>query len=103
MSSRSGAAQSCSRRRRAESLSSPASSLSIWPAVGSNVRASDGETLRQLALTGAGLARFSRFHVQADLDSGRLLAVLEQYNPQDVAPIHAVYLGKPDRLPSRVR
>jgi DNA-binding transcriptional LysR family regulator len=68
-----------------------------------NVRASDGETLRQLALTGAGLARLSRFHVQADLDSGRLLAVLEKYNPRDMAPIHAVYLGKADRLPSRVR
>jgi DNA-binding transcriptional LysR family regulator len=71
--------------------------------VRSNVRASDGETLRQLALVGAGLARLSQFHVQADLDSGRLLAVLEKYNPRDMAPIHAVYLGKPDRLPSRVR
>jgi DNA-binding transcriptional LysR family regulator len=67
------------------------------------VRASDGETLRQLALAGAGLARLSRYHVQADLDSGRLLAVLEKYNPRDMAPIHAVYLGKADRLPSRVR
>jgi len=68
-----------------------------------SVRASDGETLRQLALVGAGLARLSRYHIQADLDAGRLIAVLEKYNPHDVAPIHAVYLGKAGRLPSRVR
>jgi DNA-binding transcriptional LysR family regulator len=68
-----------------------------------SVRASDGETLRQLALAGAGLARLSRYHVQADLDAGRLVPVLEKYNPHDMAPIHAVYLGKAGRLPSRVR
>ena len=68
-----------------------------------NVRASDGETLRQLAIAGAGLARLSRYHIQADLDAGRLLPVLEKYNPHDMAPIHAVYLGKAGRLPSRVR
>lgn len=68
-----------------------------------SVRASDGETLRQLAVMGAGLARLSRYHVQADLDAGRLMAVLEKYNPHDVAPIHAVYFGKLGRLPSRVR
>ena len=68
-----------------------------------SVRASDGETLRQLAVAGAGLARLSRYHVQADIDAGRLVAVLEKYNPNDVEPIHAVYLGKAERLPSRVR
>jgi DNA-binding transcriptional LysR family regulator len=67
------------------------------------VRASDGETLRHLALAGAGLARLSRYHVQADLDAGRLVPVLEKFDPREVAPIHAVYLGRPDRLPSRVR
>lgn len=67
------------------------------------VRASDGETLRHLALAGAGLARLSRYHIQADIDAGTLVPVLEKYNPRDVAPIHAVYLGKADRLPSRVR
>lgn len=67
------------------------------------VRASDGETLRHLALAGAGLARLSRYHIQADIDAGRLVPVLEKYNPRDIAPIHAVYLGKVDRLPSRVR
>lgn len=72
------------------------------PASGT-VRAGDGETLRHLALAGAGLARLSRYHVEADLAAGRLVAVLEKNNPGDVAPIHAVYLGKPGRLPARVR
>jgi DNA-binding transcriptional LysR family regulator len=67
------------------------------------VRASDGETLRLLALAGAGLVRLSRYQIQADLDAGRLVAVLEKHNPGDMAPIHAVYLGKVERLPSRVR
>jgi DNA-binding transcriptional LysR family regulator len=71
--------------------------------VDSRVRAADGEMLRKLALAGAGLVRLSRFHVQADLDAGRLLPLLERFNPGDLAPIHAVYLGKPGRLPARVR
>lgn len=68
-----------------------------------NVRAGDGETLRQLAVAGAGLVRLSRYQVQADIDAGRLLPVLEKHNPGDSAPLHAVYLGKAGRLPSRVR
>ena len=67
------------------------------------LRSSDGEALRQMAVAGLGLARLSRYHVQADLDAGRLLAVLEKYNPMEVEPIHAVYLGKPGSLPARVR
>lgn len=67
------------------------------------LRASDGEALRLLALEGAGMARLSRFQVQADLDAGRLVTVMERHNPRDAEPIHAVYLGKPGRLPGRVR
>jgi DNA-binding transcriptional LysR family regulator len=67
------------------------------------VRASDGEAIRQLALAGAGIARLSRYHVQHDLDAGRLVALLEKHNPRDTAPIHAVYVGRPERLPARVR
>lgn len=68
-----------------------------------NVRAADGETLRVLVVEGLGLARLSRYHVQGDIDAGRLVPVMEEFNPGDVAPIHAVYLGKAGRLPARVR
>jgi len=67
------------------------------------LRASDGETLRHLALAGVGLARLSRYHIQGDIDAGTLVPVLEKFNPRELAPIHAVYLGKAGRLPSRVR
>lgn len=72
------------------------------PVIG-NVRAGDGETLRQLLVEGIGLGRLSLYHIQADIDAGRLVPVLEEFNPGDVAPIHAVYLGKAGRLPARVR
>ncbi|MDM0071294.1 LysR family transcriptional regulator [Variovorax sp. J31P207] len=71
--------------------------------VNGNVRAGDGEALRALLLAGVGLGRLSLYQVQADLDAGRLVPVLEDFNPGDTAPIHAVYLGKPGRLPARVR
>src|SRR5262245_22066654 len=67
------------------------------PVIG-NVRAGDGETLRQLLIKGVGLGRLSLYHVQADIDAGRLIPVLEEFNPGDIAPIHAVYLGKAGRL-----
>ena len=72
------------------------------PIVG-NVRAADGESLRRLALEGVGLARLSIYHIESDLKAGRLVPVMEDFNAHDEEPIHAVYLGKPGRLPARVR
>lgn len=72
------------------------------PLVG-NVRAGDGETLRRLVLEGVGIGRLSLYHVRADLAAGRLVPLLEAYNPREVEPIHAVCLGKAGRLPARVR
>ncbi|MEO6016062.1 MAG: LysR family transcriptional regulator [Polaromonas sp.] len=66
-------------------------------------RVSDGEALRHLVLAGAGLARLSVFHIQRDLDAGRLIPVAENLNPGEREPIHAVFVGKGGRLPARVR
>jgi DNA-binding transcriptional LysR family regulator len=71
--------------------------------INGRVRVSDGEALRALVLAGMGLARLSAFHVQHDIDAGRLVAVLEQYNPGDIEPLHAVFLGRGGHLPARVR
>lgn len=68
-----------------------------------SVRASDGEASRLLALGGAGLARLALFHVGPDIEAGRLVPVLEDYNPGDREDIHAVYLGQGGPLPARVR
>ncbi|HEX2887923.1 LysR family transcriptional regulator [Vineibacter terrae] len=68
-----------------------------------NAQASDGETLRRLALAGLGLARLAMFHVRADIAAGRLMPVLEDCNPGDTEAVHAVFLGQGGHLPARVR
>lgn len=68
-----------------------------------NVQASDGEALRQLALEGVGLARLAAFQVRDDIETGRLLPVLEECNPGDVEEVHAIFLGQGGHLPTRVR
>lgn len=74
----------------------------IVPAVGS-IQASDGEGLRRLALSGAGLARLAAFTVRDDLAAGRLVPVLEHLNPGDREAFHAIHVGQGGPLPSRVR
>lgn len=71
--------------------------------IGEVVRVNDGDVMRELALHGTGLARLSLYHAWADVLAGRLVPVLEEFNTGDLEPIHAVYLGKPDRLPPRTR
>ena len=68
-----------------------------------NTQISDGEALRVVAVAGLGLARLAEFQVRADLDAGRLVPVLEDYNPGDTEEIHAVYVGQGAHLPARVR
>ena len=66
-------------------------------------RASDGEIARRLALGGVGLARLALFHIGPDIEAGRLVPVLQSYNPGDREDIHAVYVGHTAPLPARVR
>jgi DNA-binding transcriptional LysR family regulator len=68
-----------------------------------NLRASDGETLRRLALEGLGLARLALFHVGPDIESGRLIAVMNDLNPGDTQGVYAVFIGQGGNLPARVR
>ena len=70
--------------------------------VGGNVTANNGETLVQLALRGAGITRVGNFHIAEELASGRLVPLLEPFNPQDREAIHAVFVGGP-AMPARVR
>lgn len=68
-----------------------------------NTQAGDGLALRQLAVLGVGLARVSLFHAAADIAAGRLVPILEKYNPGDTETFSAVFLGHGGQLPSRVR
>lgn len=74
----------------------------LYQPVSGSVLVNNGETLRQLALAGAGIARLGQFHVANDLKSGALVPVLERFNPGDVELIHAVYIGG-GQVPPRVR
>lgn len=68
-----------------------------------NTQISDGEALRAVAVAGLGVARLAAFQVRADLDAGRLVPVLEDYDPGETEDIHAVYVGQGAHLPARVR
>lgn len=71
--------------------------------MGDVLRVNDGEAMRALVLVGAGMARLSLYHAWDDLQAGRMKVVLEDFNPGDLEPIHAVYVGKPGQLPARTR
>lgn len=71
--------------------------------VSGRVQASDGEGVRQLALSGVGLARLAGFTVRDDIAAGRLVPVLDHLQTGDKETFHAVYVGQGGPLPSRVR
>jgi len=84
----------------------------IWPfradgrdfalCVKGNIEANNGETLGQLAANGVGIARVGAFSVAGEIAAGRLVPILEVYNPGDIELIHAVFVGGAN-TPARVR
>lgn len=68
-----------------------------------NVLLSDGESMRQSALAGLGIARLANFHIKADIEAGRLVPLLEPFNSGETEAIHAVFIGPGQQLPHRVR
>lgn len=71
------------------------------PVIGSMV-VNNGETMKQMALAGVGVARLGLFHVANEIGDGRLIPLMEDHNPGDLEMIHAVHVaGGP--LPPRVR
>lgn len=91
-------------------------SLDVWPFDGSrvgetarldqtvkgNIQVDNGETMRRLCLAGLGLARLSDFHISPDLKTGRLVAVLEDFNPGDTEPVQALYVDH-THMANRIR
>lgn len=84
----------------------------VWPfrregrdfalTVKGSIEANNGETLGQLAAAGVGIARVGSFSVAEEIASGRLVPILEEFNPGDVEQIHAVFVGGAS-TPARVR
>ena len=84
----------------------------VWPfrrdgkdgtlAVSGSVEANSGETLLQLALDGVGIARLGNFGIGRAIATGRLIPLLEPYNPGDREVFHAVFVGGTN-MPTRIR
>jgi DNA-binding transcriptional LysR family regulator len=74
----------------------------VVPVTG-NAQVSDGEALRRLVVAGLGLARLAAFQVTEDIAAGRLVPVLERFNPGDKEEVHAVFVGQGGHVPARVR
>ncbi|MEO8319721.1 MAG: LysR family transcriptional regulator [Bradyrhizobium sp.] len=70
--------------------------------VSGNLQLNNGETMRQIVLSGTGIARLGRWHVADAIQSGALVPLLEEFNPGDLELVHAVYLGG-GNVPGRVR
>lgn len=70
--------------------------------VSGNLKASSGSIIRRFCLSGLGIGRVGRFHVEPDIESGRLIPVLEDFNAGDTEQFHAVYAGH-EHLAVRVR
>ena len=66
------------------------------------IKASNGETVRQLALRGHGITCLSEFMVWKDLQDGRLVALFEDQIELRYQSIHAVYYQQ-EHLPKRIR
>ncbi|MNQ27544.1 HTH-type transcriptional regulator DmlR [compost metagenome] len=75
-------------------------SLNQWPlrhplgdalAISPSLQASSGETLRQLALAGAGIVCLADFMTRADRARGELVQILAPHTVEVRQPIHAVY------------
>ncbi len=95
------------RPRRADELSGHAllgftqpESLNEWPLrdqdeallrIKPTVKASSGETLRQLALADAGIVCLSDFMTRADREAGRLIPLFMRQTVDQRQPINAVY------------
>jgi DNA-binding transcriptional LysR family regulator len=66
------------------------------------ILANNGETMRQLALDGLGIARLGMFHIAGDLEAGKLVEVLQDHNPCDLEEIHLIFRRQRHMAP-RVR
>jgi DNA-binding transcriptional LysR family regulator len=88
------------------------SSLNEWPfiqdgrpfsvAVGGNFSANNGDSLREFVLSGVGIARLASFMIGDDIREGRLVALLEEYHPQDTLGVFAVFFRQ-KYMPARIR
>jgi len=61
-----------------------------------------GDLLRDLALSGAGIVRLAEFHIGQDIQEGRLVPLLQRYAQDSVEPIYMIYTNR-KHLSPRIR
>jgi len=61
-----------------------------------------GDLLRDLALSGAGIVRLAEFHIGQDIQEGRLVPLLQPYAQDSVEPIYMIYTNR-KHLSPRIR
>lgn len=66
------------------------------------VETNNGDTQGRLAIEGLGIARVCAETVSHQIKAGKLVALLEEFNPGDGEEIHAVFVGG-SHIPARVR
>jgi DNA-binding transcriptional LysR family regulator len=85
--------------------------LNTWPicdsqgqliAINSCLKADNGETIKQLAIEGAGIACLSSFTTQEDVRLGRLVPILKDRLRKQTVPIYAVFYAE-NEVNNRVR
>ncbi len=79
------------------------STLNEWPfmidgsvrpvAVKGNFHGDNGETLRHMAVAGAGIARLGWFQVGENVRQGRLVPLLEDFHAGELQGVYAVFFG----------
>lgn len=87
-------------------------SMDEWPfivdgehvsvAIRGSTLTNNGETMRQLTLDGLGVSRLGMFHIAKDIEAGRLVEVLPNYNAGDIEEINVVYSSR-RHMPARSR
>ncbi|PRD43499.1 LysR family transcriptional regulator [Phyllobacterium phragmitis] len=71
-------------------------------AIKGSVETNNGETEGQLAIEGIGIARVCAETVADEIQAGKLVPLLEEFNPGDGEEVHAVFVGGA-HTPARVR
>jgi DNA-binding transcriptional LysR family regulator len=59
-----------------------------------NAATNSGDMLSALTCTGLGIARLADYHIAAELASGRLVPLLEEFQLDEAEPVFAVYASK---------
>lgn len=73
-----------------------------WLPIKVGIEANSGETLGQLPRLGIGIVRLGEFLVDPDIKAGRVVPMLQEFNPHDAEEVHAVFVAG-SNTPARVR